>query len=72
MKNWIIKNKLYFIGASIGAVAGFIYWKYVGCLTGTCAITSSPVNSTIYFAFFGAVLFGAFKKSAKETEANKQ
>jgi len=72
MKNWIIKNKLYFIGGLIGAFAGFLYWKYVGCLTGTCAITSSPVNSTIYFAFFGAILFGAFKKNTKETEANKQ
>ncbi len=72
MKNWIIKNKLYFIGGVIGALSGFLYWKYVGCLTGTCAITSSPVNSTIYFSFFGAILFGAFKKSAKGTEANKQ
>ena len=72
MKDWIIKNKLYFIGASIGAFGGFLYWKYVGCLTGTCTITSSPVNSTIYFALFGAILFGAFKKGTKETEAKKQ
>ena len=72
MKNWIVRNKLYFIGILVGAAAGFLYWKYVGCLTGTCAITSSPVNSTIYFAFFGAVFFGAFKKNTKETEANKQ
>ena len=41
MRNWIIKNKLYFIGASIGALGGFLYWKYVGCLTGTCAITEA-------------------------------
>jgi hypothetical protein len=72
MKNLIIKNKLYFIGALVGALAGFLYWKYVGCLTGTCAITSSPINSTLYFAFFGSVLFGSFKKQAKETEADKQ
>ena len=72
MKNWIIKNKLYVIGASIGALAGFLYWKYVGCLTGTCAITSSPLNSTIYFAFFAAILFGSFKKSTKKTGTNKQ
>ena len=72
MKNWIINNKLYFNGTFIGALAGFLYWKYVGCLTGTCSITSSPINSTIYFALFGAVLFGAFKKQSKQIETDKQ
>ncbi len=71
MKNWMIKNKLYPIGALVGGFAGFLYWKYVGCLTGTCAITSSPINSTLYFAFFGAILFGLFKKQTKETESDK-
>lgn len=68
MKKWIIKNKLYLAGASFGALAGFLYWKYVGCLTGTCAITSDPVNSTLYFALFGAILFGSFKKQIKESQ----
>ena len=72
MKTWITNNRLYFIGAAIGAVAGFLYWKYVGCLTGTCAITSNPINSTIYFALLGAVLFGAFKNQSKTTETAKQ
>ena len=72
MKNFILQHKLYFIGALIGALAGFLYWKYVGCLTGTCSITSNPVNSTMYFALFGAVLFGAFRKQAKKPETDKQ
>lgn len=67
MKNWIIKNKLYVIGAVIGALAGFLYWKYVGCITGTCAITSSPVRSTLYFALFGAIFLGMFKKEHKKS-----
>ena len=72
MKNWIIKNKLYFLGAVIGALAGFLYWKYVGCLTGTCSITTSPLNSTIYFAIFGSILFGLFTKQAVITVTKKQ
>ncbi len=72
MKNWIINNKLYFIGTFAGALAGFLYWKYVGCLTGTCSITTNPINSTIYFALSGAVLFGTFKKQSKPTETDKQ
>lgn len=71
MKSWIIRNKLYLIGAITGAIGGFVYWKYVGCLTGTCAITSNPLNSTLYFAFFGAILLGSLKKS-KSPEADKQ
>jgi len=29
------------IGAIIGAAGGFFYWKYVGCVSGTCAIKSN-------------------------------
>jgi hypothetical protein len=72
MKNWTINNRLYFIGAALGAIAGFLYWKYVGCLTGTCSITSNPVNSTLYFALLGSVLFGAFKKQPKTTATDNQ
>ena len=72
MKNWVIKNKLYFIGAALGAIAGFLYWKYVGCLTGTCAITSNPINSTIYFALFGALIMGSFKQEKKYGSTDNQ
>lgn len=70
MKRWMLRNKLYVIGALLGGVAGFFYWKYVGCLTGTCAISSKPVNSTLYFALMGAVLFGLFKKESKQQTAS--
>lgn len=69
IKNWMLHYKLYFIGAVIGGIAGFLYWKYVGCITGTCAITSKPLNSTLYFAFFGAILLGFFKKEQSGGQA---
>ena len=65
---WIYRKKLYFLGALAGAVAGFLYWKYVGCLTGTCSITSKPINSTLYFALMGSLLFGMFKKDSAGTK----
>lgn len=68
LRNWINNNKLYFIGALIGGIGGFLYWKYIGCLSGTCGITSSPVNSTLYFAMMGALVFGFFKKEKKSAE----
>ena len=67
MKAWIINHKLYFIGAAVGAVGGYLYWRYVGCSSGTCMISSKPLNSTLYFAVLGALLFSLFdvKKKVK-------
>jgi F0F1-type ATP synthase assembly protein I len=28
-------------GAVIGAIGGYLYWKYVGCASGTCTIKSN-------------------------------
>lgn len=65
MKKWFSNNLLYIIGTVVGAVAGYIYWQQIGCSSGTCAITSKPLNSTLYGAVMGALLFGMFKKQAK-------
>lgn len=60
------------IGGLIGAVAGWLYWKYVGCTSGTCPITSRPLSSTIYGAILGALIFNTaapqMKKSNPGTE----
>lgn len=66
MKKWVNRNMLYLVGGAVGAIAGYIYWKQVGCVSGTCMITSKPVNSTLYGALMGALLFGLFKKEKKE------
>ena len=66
MKKWFKNNLLYIIGAVIGAIGGYLYWNFVGCSSGTCAITSKPVNSTLYGALMGSLLFGLFKKEKKQ------
>lgn len=53
------------IGAIIGSIAGYAYWKFVGCNTGTCMITSNPWRSTIYFALFGATGFSLIPVTSK-------
>ena len=62
MTSWINKNKLSIIGALIGARAGFLYYKFIGCASGTCMITSKPINSTLYGALMGYLLLNIFKK----------
>lgn len=66
MKKWFKNNVLYLIGAAVGAIAGYIYWQQVGCSSGTCMITSKPLNSMLYGALMGALLFGLFKKEKKK------
>ncbi len=41
---------------AVGAVAGFLFYKFVGCSSGACPITSSPVGSTIYGLLIGLIL----------------
>jgi hypothetical protein len=63
--NLILKYKITLIGIAIGGLAGYLYYYFVGCASGTCAITSSPLNSTLYGILMGALLFNSFEK--KET-----
>jgi len=62
----IKKYGIFILGAAAGAVAGFLYWHFIGCNSGTCAITSRPLNSTIYGALMGGLLFALFKKDKKK------
>ncbi|MEN9875521.1 MAG: hypothetical protein RLZZ529_518 [Bacteroidota bacterium] len=54
------------IGIVIGALAGYAYYYFVGCASGTCAITSKPLNSTLYGAVMGGLLFNMFVKDTKK------
>jgi hypothetical protein len=37
----------------IGGIIGFLYYHFVGCTSGTCAITSNPVSSIIFGGLLG-------------------
>jgi hypothetical protein len=62
----IIKNKLTIAGVLLGAVGGYLYYAFVGCASGTCAITSSPTISTLYGALMGGLLFSMFEKETQK------
>ncbi|HOD16366.1 MAG TPA: DUF6132 family protein [Spirochaetota bacterium] len=44
------------IGIGIGAAAGYLYYYFVGCATGTCPITSNPYMSVLYGAVMGGLV----------------
>ncbi|MFN5704787.1 MAG: DUF6132 family protein [bacterium] len=60
--SWLLKNKFVILGIAMGAVAGYLYWMFVGCDSGTCAITSKPLNSTLYGAMMGGLTLNLFTK----------
>jgi uncharacterized membrane protein len=60
--NILLKYRLTIIGVIVGALGGYLYYYFVGCASGTCAITSSPVNSTLYGSVMGGLLSNMFKK----------
>lgn len=44
------------LSVAVGALAGFLYYRYVGCSSGQCAITSNPYMSTIWGGLLGYFL----------------
>jgi LytS/YehU family sensor histidine kinase len=56
------------VGVIVGLLAGYAYYHFVGCNSGTCAITSNPLNSTLYGGVMGGLLFNMFVTSPKKKE----
>jgi len=58
MKEFVKKHTVSLIVALVGAVGGFLYWKFVGCASGTCFIKSKWYMSTLYGLLLGYVVGG--------------
>lgn len=61
IKNWL-RPALFVLG---GALTGLGYYYLVGCSTGSCVITSSPLNSMLYMGLIGWLLSGVFPSKCK-------
>lgn len=51
------------IFAGIGALGGFLYWRFIGCTSGTCPIRSVWYLSTLWGLVMGYLtgdLIGSF------------
>ena len=59
------KTIMIIIGVIIGGISGYLYWKYIGCSTGKCAITSVWYKSTLYGMFMGGMLFDLIRDFLK-------
>ncbi len=53
MNDFLRKHLLIIASVTLGAIGGYLYYHFVGCKSGTCAITFKPVNSTLYGGLMG-------------------
>ena len=63
------EKRMVVLGAILGGIGGYVYYYFVGCASGTCAITSNPVNSTVYGALMGGLLFSSIFEGNNKKEA---
>lgn len=59
------------IGLVLGAIGGYLFYYYIGCASGSCAISSKPVNSTLYGMVLGGLaldMVNDWRKKSKNAE----
>jgi len=71
MKKYVKLYGIIAIGVIAGAIGGYLYWHYVGCLSGTCAITSKPLNSTLYGGLMGGLILNMFTNNKKKNDVSR-
>lgn len=60
------------LGIILGGIGGFIYYSYVGCISGTCPITSNPYLTIFYGTLVGGILFYKGKKKETNPSVNQE
>ncbi len=56
------------LGIAGGAIIGFAYYFFIGCQSGSCAITSNPYISTAYGALIGLLFAWPAGKSGRSDD----
>ena len=59
------------LGGLIGALLGYIYYIQIGCISGTCPITSNPISSSIYGAILGALVLELIHDAVQTIRKNR-
>jgi hypothetical protein len=69
MINWISRHKFTLVGAALGALGGYIYWYYWGCLDG-CTIRSVWWRMSLWGTVMGLLLGNMLDDYLKKRAAN--
>lgn len=72
MMHWITSKRRIIAGVIVGILAGYLYYEFVGCSSGSCAISSKPINSMLYFGFLGGLMGDMLKKNQTVKNTNHE
>ncbi len=70
-KNAFVRYLPMLIAAIVGAAGGYLYYRFVGCVSGSCAITSNPYISTLFGAVIGGLIGGIITPGEKRPGEQK-
>lgn len=56
------------LGAALGALGGGLYAHFIGCRTGTCALTSNVWSAALFFGLTGAIALTPGKPRDERTD----
>ena len=72
MKQFILKNRLTLALVATGLLGGFLYWRFIGCNSGSCPITANWHSSVVLGGLLGFLIRDFFpgpgKKKGTENE----
>jgi hypothetical protein len=54
----ILRLILFVLG---GAALGFVYYRFIGCRSGACILSSNPYIATLYGAVMGYLVSGGVR-----------
>jgi hypothetical protein len=60
------------IGITLGALGGFLYWRFVGCSSGSCSITANWHTSTLMGGLMGYLLSDSIADKQKKRDISKE
>jgi hypothetical protein len=59
------------VSTIIGISGGYAYYYFIGCSSGTCAITSNPINSMVWGGLMGLAFGWPSEKPVKKEEQRR-
>lgn len=70
MKDKLKNNLITIIGFVVGVAGGFLYWKFVGCATGTCPLSSNWAIMLVYGGLTGGLIGNVLQDKIKGKKVN--
>ncbi|MFZ5430997.1 MAG: DUF6132 family protein [Bacteroidota bacterium] len=71
MKDKLKKYRISIIFAIAGAIGGFLYWRFVGCLSGTCPIKSVWYWTTLWGTAAGYLVGDMIREFLEKREKKR-